>query len=550
MEIYLISASTFLFVAILINYLLFKRIDKDIKFKARAFSQISDPFIIIDNHQRIIYWNAGAEKLYGYKSSEALKKNFKEAVGLEDDQNLGKPPWFGEMSHHRKGGKKIYVQLAANAIKNERGEKLAISILPRDITDRKRLEDAQEFLSEADVKLLSLLDYRTILKKISNHIVPQIADWSATYMLENGSLSCVSVAHRNIKNINKVQELHEKYLLDKASPLNVFTTLTTKESQLMETMPKSSFGLLSKNSKYNSILNKLGIESLMIVPLLTRGKVMGIVTFISCESGRHFDKYDLALAENLAKRTSTAVDNAQLYLRAQEAVRAREEFLSLASHELKTPLTSLLLQLQIVLRSISQDPLAKLSIERLLNLLKNAENQTKKLADLISNLLNVSRITGGRLSLQLKRVNLSEILNRVVDNFKERPIRENVQIKSFIEKDVIGKWDSLQLDQVITNLVSNALKYGKGKPIEIRLESENNWARIIVKDNGIGIGSKDLNNIFEPFSRMVKDDDQQGLGVGLYIVKQIVEAHRGRIKVFSTLHKGSTFIVELPINKD
>lgn len=235
--------------------------------------------------------------------------------------------------------------------------------------------------------------------------------------------------------------------------------------------------------------------------------------------------------------------------KAQVEIKARDEFLSIASHELKTPLTSMLLQLQTALHNISSVSLANFSVENLLKMLKNAEQQTKRLSKMINDLLNVSLITTGRLELEREEVDLNTIVKDVRERFSEKIEKENYTLRVHIDGPVVGKWDKLRIEQVVTNLISNAIKYGNGKPIDVFVSKHGSTARLIIKDQGIGIPSEYQSRIFERFERAVSPSEYKGLGIGLYITHQIVKAHGGRIKVDSKSGKGSIFTVELPFKK-
>lgn len=235
---------------------------------------------------------------------------------------------------------------------------------------------------------------------------------------------------------------------------------------------------------------------------------------------------------------------------AEEAVRARDEFLSIASHELKTPLTSMLLQLQGVLHSIRTVSLANFSVERTMKMLESAEQQSRRLTRMINDLLNVSLITTGRLDLEKENFDLSFVLKEVVTRFSEQAERLRSPIIVEASTPIIGTWDKLRIEQVITNLISNALKYGKGKKVYVTLVKKEEKAILSVKDEGIGIPEEDFKRIFGRFERAVGKSDIKGLGVGLYISYQIIQTHNGTIKVISKEGEGSTFIVELPLYSD
>lgn len=237
------------------------------------------------------------------------------------------------------------------------------------------------------------------------------------------------------------------------------------------------------------------------------------------------------------------------YARAQEEIHSRDEFLSIASHELKTPLTSMLLQIQTALHNIRSVSLAQFSVEHLLKMLESAENQTKRLSRMINDLLNVSLITTGKMELEVEELDLSEVVKNVVEDFSQRLEKDHYEVITQADKPVIGEWDKVRIEQAISNLLSNAIKYGRKKPIEITVTQKDTMARVIMKDQGIGISSQDLKRIFALFQRAVSANDYKGLGVGLYITNQIVRAHGGKISVSSKEGKGSTFLIELPLKK-
>jgi len=231
-------------------------------------------------------------------------------------------------------------------------------------------------------------------------------------------------------------------------------------------------------------------------------------------------------------------------------IRSRDEFLSIASHELKTPLTSMLLQTQTALHNIRSVSLAQFSIESLLKMLESVENQTKRLSKMINDLLSISLITTGNLQLEREQVDLDKVIEGVLIDFSSRIERENYTVIYDTHESIVGYWDELRLQQAIANFLSNALKYGNRKPIEIILRKRNNQAEFMIKDNGIGISKENQKRIFGLFERGVSPDEYKGLGVGLHITHEIVKAHAGVIAVSSILGRGTLFIMKLPLQTD
>lgn len=255
----------------------------------------------------------------------------------------------------------------------------------------------------------------------------------------------------------------------------------------------------------------------------------------------HFNKKEKESQKHIANLEAR-------YNKALEEIKVRDEFMSIASHELKTPLTSTLLKLQIVLYNIRNVSLANFSVQKLLQMLESAESQTKRLAQMINDLLNLSLIKTGKIELELEDVNLKTMTQDIIDRFSEKAEKENVAIKLMGDANPIGKFDRLRMEQVLTNLISNAIKYGEGKEVEIDIAEDNSTAKIQVRDQGIGIPQGQKSKIFELFGRAVKNNHAyKGLGVGLYISNQIVKAHNGTISVESKEGKGSTFTLKLPL---
>lgn len=233
----------------------------------------------------------------------------------------------------------------------------------------------------------------------------------------------------------------------------------------------------------------------------------------------------------------------------RQEIRSRDEFLSIASHELKTPLTSMLLQTQHALHSIKNVSMAHFSIESLLKMLETVESQTKRLSRMINDLLNVSLITTGNMNLEYETVHLNSLVGNVIEEFSNRLKRDNVQV-TFHEEDILeGTWDRLRVEQAVTNLLSNAIRYGENKPIEIIIKKYYSNARILITDHGIGMSKSTQKKIFDLFERGVSQESYKGLGVGLFITRQIVDAHHGTIHVESRENHGSTFIIDLPLEQ-
>jgi signal transduction histidine kinase len=232
---------------------------------------------------------------------------------------------------------------------------------------------------------------------------------------------------------------------------------------------------------------------------------------------------------------------------ARLAVQARDEFLSIASHELKTPLTALKLQLNMYKVLARRGLPAEAFIAKTSQLFEQSSSQVDRLSRLVEELLDVSQINNGKLNLHLESFDLCELLKEVCSRYGDDAAKGQVNVSIEEGVTVAGHWDRLRIDQVITNLITNAIKYGDSKPVHASLCREENEAVIRVKDHGIGISEEDQSRIFGRFERAVSASNFGGLGLGLYIVRQIVHEHGGSVSVQSKKNEGSTFTVRLPL---
>ncbi len=251
-------------------------------------------------------------------------------------------------------------------------------------------------------------------------------------------------------------------------------------------------------------------------------------------------RYTVAVVQDVSDRKQAEED-------LREAVRARDEFLSMASHELRTPMTPLELQLTSVLDLVRSGRHVQVPAEKLTAKLEMAVRQIDRLTALINNMLDVTRITSGRLTIAARRMDLGESVRRVLARSHEMLRRARCTVELSIDHAIVGHWDPIGVETVLSNLLSNAAKFGEGKPIEVSIEPGEARARIVVRDHGIGIAVAEQDRIFQRFERAVPARHYGGFGIGLWAARQIIEAHGGEIRVESEPGAGSTFTVELPI---
>lgn len=414
-----------------------------------------------------------------------------------------------------------------------------------DIEDRKQDEEMQKFLSRAGELLVSTLDYRMTLDTIAKLAVPYLADWCAFDMInEEGLLENLVVYHRDAKRIEIAKKLHDSYL-NTGGILGSDKVVKTGKVEIFNKVDDSMRKQYALTDFQIDLANQLGDTSAMIVPVMVHGKILGAITFATAESGRTYDRHSIETAEELARRVGLAMENSKLYQISQEAIEVRNDFLSIASHELNTPITSLKLQLQMVKKSLLSNKEGTLPLEKFTRSVEASVKQVDRLINLVQILLDVSRIQSGKFTFNFEELNASSVVQEVLDRHKEICQNSGCEIKLDIPDSLDVVWDKTRIEQVITNLLTNAIKYAPGE-IDISLKQIGEIVTIKVKDHGKGIPTHKLKTVFERFERVASNESVSGLGLGLYIVKQIVEGHSGKVEVESEENKGTSFSIILP----
>jgi signal transduction histidine kinase/DNA-binding NarL/FixJ family response regulator len=419
-----------------------------------------------------------------------------------------------------------------------------LEALASEMRDQKK---RSSFLADASRLLGSSLDPDVTMQRLARLAVPVLADFCIVDLLhEDCRIERVATAHADPERESLLVELQRRFPPDWDSPHPAVRVMHTARSELTADVSPAFLREHTRSPEHLELMQRLGMRSYIAVPLVARGRVLGAVNLGKSE-GRLYGPDDLALAEDVAIRASIAIDNARLYTEAREAIRMRDEFLSIASHELRTPLTPL--QLQVGTLRAHSDDLARglASQEWIEERLDRIARQGRRLERLIGQLLDVSRISAGRLTLDLERVDLASVVSDVEQRLREAEAiaRSGCTVTTDLEH-VVGEWDRMRLEQVVDNLLSNALKYASGTAVTVKVAAEDGTAVLTVEDKGIGLSPNDKERVFGRFERAVSSRHYGGLGIGLFIVREVVDALGGTVEVESEVGKGAKFTVRLP----
>jgi len=459
---------------------------------------------------KVLLSNALADKLVGATAARTPRDGFPLRRALGGESLDGE-----DYTVTGDDGLPKVIRVSAGPVRSPNGGVVAAVSTFYDVTEHRRAEEVRRVLAEAGRVLAASLDPTATLQAVAQLPIPAMADWCAVEVIEVDEEAPNQRAVAGQVGVpDDAAELHR----------------TVVARVVSDGLPR----LVSRTE-----LGSLGAA--LAVPLATHGRIFGAMTLVRDGGKSPYDPHDLEHAGELARHAALAVDNARLFRAAQDALHARETFVTIASHELKTPLAVLQLTVQAFARSAArrEDPVrVKTATERVM---RNVE----RLTHIVDDLLDCSRMMAGRLQFNLETVDLGVLAREVVTRLAELAMRSESAIQVTVAEDVVGRWDRTRLDQVLTNLLTNALKYGGGAPIDVVVEGDATHARLSVRDRGIGIDAEDLTRIFEPFERAA-GARYAGTGLGLWIVKQIVEALGGTIGVASDRADGTTFSVTLP----
>ncbi len=551
-------------VAIFADVTKIKQIEEELRFASQlhltTLKSIGDAVIVTDSEGRITFLNPIAEQLTEWSLDEARGTPLSEVFRIVNehsrlkvespvDKVLREGKVVGLANHTvliGKHGTEVAIDDSGAPIFDGRGQLAGVVLVFRDVTEKRREEDRRRFLIDASTLLASSLEYVPTLTSVAKLAVPIVADWCAVDIVQRGGhVARLAVAHVDAAKVRFAEELETRYPSDSSSPHGVHAVLRTGKSILMEEIPQALLTETAVDDEHLRLILELGLKSAMIVPLVARGRTLGAITFVVAESNRKFGALDLSFAEELARAAALAVDNASLYREAQQANRSKDEFLATISHELRTPLNAML-----GWATLLQSP--SMPEEKRAQGLATIERNAKAQSRLIEDLLDVSRIISGNLLLDLASVNLVAIVEAAVEAIRPAALAKGVRLEVMLDPSAgQATGDAARLQQVLWNLLSNGVKFTqKGGTVSVRLERVDSQVEVQVIDTGMGIEPEFLPHVFERFRQAnpTTTRTQGGLGLGLAIVRHLVELHGGTVRVESAgAKRGSAFKIRLPL---
>lgn len=439
-------------------------------------------------------------------------------------------------------GEARYYDLTVEPLRDGAGQIVGVTCATWNVTEQRRAAERQRLLAQVgEVVAGTTPDFETTLAELGRLATAELADWAILDVLEDGQVRRLKVACADPSKHALVDEI-EKLDLDRRRPHLVFEPLEHGRAVLVPSVTAEELRRVAQSARHLQLLEALGVRSLMAVPLLARGRRLGALAFVSARESRRFDEEDLRFAEAFARIAALAVDNAQAYRAVKRAIAARDEVLGMVAHDLRNPLNGILLQAQ-VLRS--RDGEAELRDHRPLDAIHRAALRMNRLID---DILDVARLDAGTLAIRTAPQATGHLLDEVLEAQRGAVSLADLRLRVDSPDQlppVLADRDRIL--QVFDNLIGNAIRFTpEGGEIVIGAEPAPGAVRFWVADSGRGIPAEQVGHLFDRFWR-AEQADRRGTGLGLAIVKGIIEAHRGQVRVESTVGRGTTFSFTLPV---
>jgi signal transduction histidine kinase/CheY-like chemotaxis protein len=433
------------------------------------------------------------------------------------------------------------VRLITDPVTNPTDNTVSLLTALIDITEEKRFEDDLRLLSDLGEVLVSALDYWEAIESAAKMLVPAMADLLKIDLIDDdGHIRRFLVRFADAKKQEKLAEKLKQFYPRPGWTTPQALVIESGEPMLLADVADLVRARMAHDAAHNELLQAAGVQSLMVVALTARGRRFGALTFASAESGRHYSQSNLPLAETIASRLATTIDNARLLSERKKAISARDAILAVVSHDLRNSLNVIQLKTYLMLQSSEEQTRAEGAF---------IQRRIDDMIRLIQDLLDISSIEAGQLRLEKSRQAVIPIVRKVFEAFEFQAAQKSIVLESELPQ---GENPEIECDpdrirQVLANLMGNALKFTEGGgSVYVRVFSKRGEVYFSVADSGRGIPPEDLAHVFDRFWRADRSS-RLGTGLGLSIAKGVVETHGGRIWVESQLGVGSTFFFTLPL---
>lgn len=499
---------------------------------------------------RFVRVNRALCDIVGYEPEELTGLTFQAITHPEDlDIDLalagqlerGEIPRYQlEKRYIRKDGSVVPILLSGSVLRDPEGAPVHFIAQVEDITERKRIEREQSFLARVGPVLDSSLDYEQTLSTVAELAVQDIADLCIVEVVEEGELRRIKVASRDPAQRSVCERL-TLIPLDRSRPHLMQPVLSEKRPLLLETVTEETLTSFAQGPEHLDVLRAAQIRSLVAVPLLVKGRLLGAIALVSSDTTARYGAPDVRLAEELGRRAALAIENARLYQVALLATRARDELLGVVAHDLRNPLNNIVLQTTLL---ALHGPLPEPRCQKAAEAIERAAHRMNRL---IQDLLDVTRLEAGHLSVQQERLPTAQAVRDALETQKDLLATASLSLKTDLPDDLPDLWaDRVRLPQILENLVGNAVKFTQpGGSVTVGARPRNGSVVIWVQDTGCGIAAEHVPRLFDRYWQ-ARRDHGLGVGLGLPIVKALVEAQGGRIWVDTAPNAGSTFFFLLP----
>ncbi len=524
----------------------------------------ADPITVQDADGRLVYANEAAARMNGFASAEDfLAAPIEQVVArytligesgapLARDELPGRRALRGESEPEALVGFRVkgeqhtrWSNVQATAALRDGRVRYVINAF-QDVTPLKEIEDRLRVLADAGAVLADSDNYQDTLQALAELLVPRLADWCVVDIVEAGGIRRVAVAHPDPATRALAEEVQRRYPPDLDRPGGMGDVIRTGRAQVTPEITDEMLAAAARDADHLELIRSIGLRSAAIVPLVARGQVLGTMTLAGAESGHRYSEQDLPFLHDLARRAALGVDNARLLHEATEAVRLRNEFLAMASHDMRTPLQAILANLQLAGRRLRRSGAgAGEAGEQLAENLAQAESTTARLTRLVGDLLDVAMLRSGHeLPLEVSVIEITDLAERVVAEHQAGTDQHRIRAEGTAAPVTS---DRHRLERVLDNLVENAVKYSPdGGDIVIELGTDEGGTTIAVRDQGVGIPHGEIDKIFEPYHRASNVSTMPGIGLGLAGSRSVVRQLGGDLTVESVVGSGSTFVIRLP----